>query len=174
MKIIIPNEVIERKIFLIRGHKVMLSNHLAQLYGVTTSALTQAVRRNIERFPKDFMFLLKREEILNLSQIVISSKLKHAPNVYAFTEQGVAMLSSVLHSKKAIHVNIAIMRAFVKLRKILSAHKGLMYKLEELERRIGKHDESIQNIFEAIRQLMEPPRLKDKVIEGFRAPKAGA
>ncbi len=149
----------------------MLSNHLAQLYGVTTSALTQAVRRNIERFPKDFMFLLRREEIMNLSQFVISSKLKHAPSVYAFTEQGVAMLSSVLRSKKAIHVNIAIMRAFVKLRKILSVHKGLMHKLGELERRIGKHDEAIQNIFEAIRQLMEPPRSKERLIEGFRASK---
>ena len=168
MKIIIPGEVIERKIFLIRGHKVMLSNHLAQLYGVTSSALTQAVRRNIERFPKDFMFLLKREEIWNLSQIVISSKLKHAPNVYAFTEQGVAMLSSVLRSKKAIHVNIAIMRAFVKLRKILSTNKGLLHKLKELELRIGKHDEAISNIFEAIRQLMAPPAIKEKIVEGFR------
>ena len=136
MKIIIPDEVIESKIFLIREHKVMLSNHLAQLYGVTTSALTQAVRRNIERFPDDFMFLLNHEEIMNLSQIVISSKLKHAPNVYVFTEQGVAMLSSVLRGKKAIHVNIAIMRSFVKLRKILSTHKGLIHKLEELERKI--------------------------------------
>jgi len=171
MPTLIPQEVIEQKIFMIREHKVMLSNHLAQLYGVTTSALTQAVRRNIERFPEDFMFLLNREEIMNLSQIVISSKLKHAPNVYAFTEQGVAMLSSVLCSKKAIHVNIAIMRAFVKLRKIISSHKELIHKLEELERRIGKHDEAIQGIFEAIRQLMEPPKLKEKVIEGFRIPK---
>ncbi len=171
MKIIIPDEVIERKIFLIRGHKVMLSNHLAQLYGVTTSALTQAVRRNIERFPEDFMFLLRRDEIMNLSQIVISSKLKHAPNVYAFTEQGVAMLSSVLRSKKAINVNIAIMRAFVKLRKILSAHKELIHKLEELERKVGKHDAAIQNIFEAIRQLMEPPKVEEKVVEGFRTQK---
>ncbi len=173
MKIIIPEEIIERKIFLIRGQKVMLSNHLAQLYGVTTSALTQAVRRNIERFPKDFMFLLKREEILNLSQIVISSKLKHAPNVYAFTEQGVAMLSSVLRSKKAIHVNIAIMRAFVKLRRILSVHKGLIPKLKELERRIGKHDEAIHNIFAAIRQLMDAPKSKERVVEGFRVNKPG-
>ncbi|MFA5286783.1 MAG: ORF6N domain-containing protein [Candidatus Omnitrophota bacterium] len=157
MKIIISDEVIERKIFMIRGHKVMLSNHLAQLYGVTTSALTQAVRRNIEKFPEDFMFLLSREKIMNLSQFVISPKLKHAPNVYAFTEQGVAMLSSILRSKKAIHVNIAIMRAFVKLHMILSTHKELMYKLEELERKIGKHDEAIKNIFEVIRQLMEPP-----------------
>jgi hypothetical protein len=173
MPTLIPQEVIEQKIFLIRGHKVMLSNHLAQLYGVTTSALTQAVRRNLERFPEDFMFLLNREEIMNLSQIVISSKVKHAPNVYAFTEQGVAMLSSVLHSKKAIPVNIAIMRAFVKLRQILSSHKELIHKLEELEHRVGKHDEAIQGIFEAIRQLMEPPRLKEKVVEGFRTHKAG-
>jgi len=174
MLTLIPQEIIERKIFLIRGHKVMLSNHLAQLYGVTTSALAQSVRRNAERFPKDFMFLLSREEIMNLSQSVISSKLKHAPNVYVFTEQGVAMLSSVLRSKKAIHVNIAIMRAFVKLRKILSSHKELIHKLEKLERRVGKHDEAIQGIFEAIRQLMEPPTLKERVVEGFRIPKIGS
>jgi len=171
MKIIIPNEVIERKIFLIHGHKVMLSNHLAQLYGITTSALTQAVRRNIERFPIDFMFLLNRKEIMNLSQFVISSNLKHAPNVYVFTEQGVAMLSSVLRGKKAIQVNIAIMRAFVKLRKILSTHKGLIHKLEELEQRIGKHDEAIQNVFEVIHQLMEPPKAEEKKITGFRMEK---
>jgi len=111
---------------------------------------------------------------MNLSQSVISSKLKHAPNVYVFTEQGVAMLSSVLRSKKAIHVNIAIMRAFVKLRKILSSHKELIHKLEKLERRVGKHDEAIQGIFEAIRQLMEPPTLKERVVEGFRIPKIGS
>ena len=124
---IMPQETIEQKIFLIRSQKVMLSSHLALLYGVNTSALIQAVRRNIERFPEDFMFTLTREEILNLSQFVISSKLKHAPNVYAFTEQGVAMLSSVLHSKRAIQVNIAIMHAFVKLRQILSTHKELAH-----------------------------------------------
>ena len=169
MKIIVSDEVIERKIFVIREHKVMLSNHLAQLYGVTTSALTQAVRRNIERFPEDFMFLLSREEIMNLSQFVISSKLKHAPNVYVFTEQGVAMLSSILRSKKSIHVNIAIMRAFVKLRMILSTHKELVHKLEALERKIGKHDETIQSIFEVIRRLMKPPCPKERIIEGFRS-----
>ncbi len=118
------------------------------------------------------MFLLRREEIMNLSQFVISSKLKHAPNVYAFTEQGVAMLSSVLRSKKAINVNIAIMRAFVKLRQILSSHKELIHKLGELERKFGKHDAAIQNIFEAIRQLMEPPKVKERVIEGFGSGKA--
>lgn len=166
MKELIPEEVIERKIFLLRGYKVMLSPHLAGLYGVTTSALIQAVRRNAERFPEDFMFLLTRQEILNLSQIVISSKLKHAPNVYAFTEQGVAMLSSALRSKKAIQVNIAIMRAFIKLRQILSTHKDLAHKLKELEQRIEKHDTDIKKIFEAIRQLMVIPD-KQRRITGF-------
>ncbi len=156
MRDLIPAEVIERKIFLFRGQKVMLSNHLAELYGVTTSALIQAVRRNIDRFPEDFMFALSREEIMNLSQIVISSKLKHAPNVYAFTEQGVAMLSSVLRSKRAVQVNIAVIRAFVKLRQILSTHKELGHKLEELEKKIEKHGEAIQSVFQAIRQLMAP------------------
>ncbi len=157
MKYLIPEEIVEHKIFLLRGQKVMLSSHLAQLYGAKTSALIQAVRRNIDRFPGDFMFLLSRKEIMNLSQFVISSKLKHAPNVYAFTEQGVAMLSSVLRSKRAIQVNIAIMRAFVKLRRILSNHKDLVHKLNELERKIEKHDVEIKDIFEAIRQLMITP-----------------
>lgn len=158
MKELIPEEVIERRIFILRGQKVMLSPHIAELYDVQTRALIQATKRNIERFPKDFMFALSREEIMNLSQTVISSKLKHSPNIYAFTEQGVAMLSSVLRSRRAIQVNIAIMRAFVKLRQILSAHKELAYKLEELERRITKHDVEIQGVFKAIRQLMAPPR----------------
>ena len=89
MRSVVPREAVERRIFLLRGQNVMLSTHLADLYGVTTSALSQAVKRNIDRFPRDFMFALSRQEIMNLSQIVISSKLKHAPNVYAFTEQGV-------------------------------------------------------------------------------------
>ncbi len=169
MKIIIPDEVIERKIFMIRGQKVMLDKDLAKLYGVGTKVLNQAVKRNIDRFPQDFMFSLTREEILRMSQIVTS--LKFSKNINVFTEQGVAMLSSVLRSKKAINVNIAIMRAFVKLRKILSAHKELIHKLEELERKVGKHDAAIQNIFEAIRQLMEPPKVKEKVVEGFRTQK---
>jgi len=105
---------------------------------------------------------------MNLSQFVISSKLKHAPNVYAFTEQGVAMLSSVLHSKRAIVVNIAIMRAFVKLRQIFSTHKELAYKLNELERKIERHDTDIKDIFEAIRQLMEPAEVPKRKI-GFHA-----
>ena len=169
MKELIPMEVVERKIFLIRGHKVMLSNHLAELYGATTSALMQAVKRNIERFPEDFMFSLRRDEIMNLSQFVISSKIKHAPSLYAFTEHGVAMLSSVLKSKRAVQVNIAIVRAFVKLRQILFGHKELVYKLEELERKYEKHDLAIKDIFEAIRQLMNVPRRPKRVIRGFAA-----
>ncbi len=167
MKIIVPDEVIERKIFVIRGQKVMLDKDLARLYGVETKVLNQAVKRNIDRFPQDFMFSLTREEIIRMSQSVTS--LKFSKNINVFTEQGVAMLSSVLRSKKAIHVNIAIMRAFVKLRMILSTHKELIYKLDELERKIGKHDEAIQSIFEVIRQLMKPPCPKERIIEGFRS-----
>lgn len=166
MKQIVPIELIEQKIFMIRGHKVMLDRDLANLYGVETRVLNQAVRRNIDRFPEDFMFSLTRQEILNLSQIVISSKIKHAPNVFAFTEQGVAMLSGVLKSKRAIQVNVQIMRAFVKLRQILSTHKELAYKLIELEKKIEKHDVEIQAIFEAIRQLMTPPKKPKRKI-GF-------
>jgi len=166
MKAIIPDLVIEHKIFMIRGQKVMLDKDLAKLYGVETKVLNQAVKRNNDRFPEDFMFSLTREEIMRMSQSVTS--LKYSKNINVFTEQGVAMLSSVLRSKKALHVNIAIMRAFVKLRKIISTNKELMRKLENLERRVGKHDEAINNIFEAIRQLMHPSRPGDKVIEGFR------
>lgn len=155
MKELIPEETIKRRIFLIRGQKVMLDKDLAQLYGIQTKVLNQAVKRNIDRFPQDFMFSLTREEIKRMSQFVTS--LKFYKNVNAFTEQGVAMLSSVLHSKRAVQVNIAIMRAFVKLRQILSNHKELAYKLKKLERKIEKHDEEIKDIFEAIRQLMNPP-----------------
>ena len=168
MKELVPEQVIEHKIFLIRGQKVMLSPHLANLYAVTTSALIQAVKRNIERFPEDFLFLLTREEIMNLSQFVMSSRFKHAPNVYAFTEQGVAMLSSVLRGKRAAQVNITIMRAFVKLRQILSTHKDLIHKLNEFEHKLEKHDADIGSIFEAIRQLMTPPPEKPRRIIGFK------
>jgi len=168
MKELIPEEVIEQKIFLLRGQKVMLHTHLAQLYAVTTSALIQAVKRNIERFPEDFMFVLTRQEILNLSQFVIGSKIKHAPNIYAFTEQGVAMLSSVLRSKRAIQANIAIMRIFAKLRQILSNNKELAVKIEALERKYAEHDEKIIAIFDAIKKLLEPPPQEKKRI-GFHA-----
>jgi hypothetical protein len=168
MKALVPVEAIERKIYLIRGEKVMLSSDLAQLYGVEPKVLIQAVKRNIERFPEDFMFQLTNQEFINLkSQIVTSSwgGIRRA-NPYAFTEQGVAMLSSVLRSKQAVHVNVAIMRAFVKLREILSINKELAHKLAQLERKIEKHDEDIRLIFDAIRQLMTPPEPKRRRI-GF-------
>jgi hypothetical protein len=161
---LIPQEVIEQKIFMIRGHKVMLDKDLAELYGVKTMVLNQAVKRNINRFPSDFRFNLSREDIKRISQIVIS--LKFSKSVSVFTEQGVAMLSSVLNSERAIQVNIAIMRAFVKLRQILSTHKELAHKLSELERKIEKYDADIQAIFEAIRQLMTPSEKPRRMI-GF-------
>ena len=168
MKELIPVEIIEKKIYLIRGHKVMLDRDLAELYGVETRVLNQALRRNLDRFPEDFMFALTREEIMNLSQIVISSRIKHAPNVFVFAEQGVAMLSGVLNSERAIQVNIAIMRTFVKLREMLSSNKELAHKLTLLENRIEKHDGEIKAIFNAIRQLMVPPETKSKKPIGFR------
>jgi hypothetical protein len=126
----------------------------------------QAVKRNIERFPKDFMFVLTRKEIMRISQIVIS--LKYSKSVYAFTEQGVAMLSGILSSKRAIHVNIVIMRTFVKLKQIIVTHRDLAYKLAELERKVEKHDENIHVIFEAIRKLMAPLPIKPKPQIGFK------
>ena len=156
---LIPQEVIEKEIFLIRGKKVMLDRDLAGLYGVTTGNLNKAVKRNVERFPEDFMFQLNKEEGDSLRFQFGSLKRGQHPKYlpYAFTEQGVAMLSSVLRSKKAIQVNIAIMRVFVRLKEIISTHKELAHKLDLLERKIEKHDEEIRGIFEAIRQLMAPP-----------------
>ena len=169
MEAIVPIEAIDRKIYLIRGHKVMLDRDLAELYDVETRVLNQAVRRNIDRFPPDFMFSLTREEIMRISQIVISSMpdktktLKFAKNVQVFTEHGVAMLSSVLNSPRAIQVNIQIMRAFAKLREIISANKDLSRRLDTLEK---KYDAQFKVIFDAIRQLMAPPEPKKKKI-GF-------
>ena len=164
----IPEEIIERRIFLIRNQKVMLDLHLAELYEVPTKALLQSVKRNIDRFPADFMFQLQDEEALNLrSQIVTSSWGGRRYLPYAFTEQGVAMLSSVLRSKGAIQVNIAIMRAFVKPREILGAHKELACKLEQLETKMEKHNKEIRAIFDAIRRLMIPPELPVKKRIGF-------
>ncbi|QQR80183.1 MAG: ORF6N domain-containing protein [Deltaproteobacteria bacterium] len=159
MNQMIPSEIIEKKIFLLRGLKVILSNDLAELYQVEPRALVQAVKRNIERFPADFMFQLTDEEFLNLkSQFVISSwgGLRRS-SPYAFTEQGIAMLSSVLKSQQAVLVNIEIIRTFVRLRQILSSHKDLARKFEELEKRVKGHDHHIQSLVEAIRQLMNPP-----------------
>jgi len=161
----IPVERIEKSIFLIRGLKVILDRDLAELYGVRTKALKQAVRRNAKRFPQDFMFELTKEEFENWrSQFVTSNRdkmgLRYRP--MAFTEQGVAMLSSVLNSERAIEVNIAIMRVFVRLREMMATHKELAFKLIELEERLEGHDEQIQNIFEAISQLMTPPARERK------------
>ena len=160
-------EAIERQILLIRGQKVMVSPHLAELYGVEPRALVQAVKRNLERFPEDFMFQLDSAEFSNLkSQIVISSwGGRRRANPYAFTEQGVAMLSSVLRSKRAVQVNIQIMRAFVHLREMIATHKDLARKLEALEK---KYDAQFKGVFDAIRQLMASPEPKEKKI-GFRA-----
>ena len=158
----ISHESIVRKIYLIRGKKVMLDRDLAELYQVETRVLNQAVRRNLDRFPADFMFTLTRDEIRNISQFVIS--LKHAPNVFAFTEQGVAMLSSVLNSKKAVHVNIEIIRAFTKLREYILSHKDLQKKIAELELR---YDEQFRNVFQAIKALEGPIKRKRKRFIGF-------
>jgi phage regulator Rha-like protein len=158
-------EVVEKKILLIRGQKVMLDFHLAELYGAETKALKRAVKRNRDRFPEDFCFELSTAEIKNLRYHFGTSSWggrRYTP--FAFTEQGVAMLSSVLNSKRAVQVNIEIMRAFVKLREILSTHKDLARKLEELEK---KYDERFRVVFEAIRELMRPPEKPRKQI-GFR------
>ncbi len=164
MNQIIPVETIQNHIFLIRGKKVMLNTHLADLYGIETRVLMQAVKRNADRFPSDFMFALTREEIQRISQIVTS--LKYSKVVYVFTEQGIAMLSSVLNSPRAIQINIAIMRTFVKIREILSTHKDLVKKLEDLERKYESHDKQIKAVFDAIRQLMTVPE-KSKYQVGF-------
>jgi len=165
MKAVIPLEVIERRILLIRGQKVMLDRDLAYLYGVTTKVLNQAVKRHIDRFPEDFMFQLTMEEAKTWwtevtggglrSQIVTLKRgghIKYRP--YAFTEHGILMLSSVLNSDRAIKVNIEIMRAFVRLRQILASNKEVAKRLDELEK---KYDAQFKVVFDAIRQLMAPP-----------------
>ena len=157
-KQIIPIDRIAHRIRHLRGEKVLLDYDLAALYGIETRALKQAVRRNLNRFPPDFMFELSGEEIeAVVSQFVIPNRRKFGgAKPMAFTEQGVAMLSSVLNTRRAVMVNIAIMRAFVKLRVMLETNRELAKKFSELERRVGKHDEEIAAILEAIRQLMAP------------------
>ena len=169
MNAIIPIDVIQQKIYLMRGQKVMLSTDLAVLYNVETKVLIQAVKRNIDKFPSDFMFQLSDTEFNNLkSQIVTSSwgGIRRA-NPYAFTEQGVAMLSCILRSKRAIKVNIEIMRTFVKLRVMITSNATLSRKVKALEK---KYDEQFRVVFEAIRQLMAPPEKKRARI-GFKREK---
>ena len=172
MSTVLPHERIEQTILLIRGHRVMLDADLAKLYGVTTFNLNKAVKRNPDRFPEDFMFQLSVQEAASLTfQTGISKPSgrggrRYAP--YVFTEQGVAMLSSVLRSKWAIQVNITIMRTFVKLRELAASHRSLATKLVQLERKVGGHDGQIRALFDAIRQLMGLPTPKSRRI-GFKA-----
>ena len=164
---IIPQESIEGKIFTVRGKRGMLDRDLADLYSVTTGNLNKAVSRNIERFPEDFMFQLTKEEFKNLIFHFGTSSwggTRKLPR--AFTEQGVAMLSSVLKSKRAIQVNIQIMRAFIKLKEMLATHKDLKLKIEEMEK---KYDYQFKIVFDAIKQLLEPPE-EPKGKMGFQKP----
>ena len=160
-------EVIATKIFEVRGKKVMLDSDLARLYGVSTKRLNEQVKRNRQRFPDDFMHHLTQQEVTILRSQFATSRWggsRYSP--YVFSQEGVAMLSSVLSSRRAIQVNIQIMRAFVKLKELLLTHKDLALKLEQLEMQYADHDYKIQKIFEAIRQLMLPPEESKKVI-GF-------
>ncbi len=153
---VVPRERIESRIFLLRGEKVMLSSDLARLYQVAPRVLVQAIKRNYDRFPDDFMFQLTEKEFQNLkSQLVTSSwgGIRRA-TPYAFTEQGVAMLSSVLKSKRAVKVNVEIMRAFVRLRRMIATHEDLARKLAALEK---KNDAQFKVVFDALRELMKPP-----------------
>jgi ORF6N domain-containing protein len=174
-KEIIPIERVVQSIRWIRGQKLLLDSDLAALYGVTTGNLNKAVSRNRDRFPLDFMFQVSAEEAEDLIFQIGRSKgrggRRHRP--YAFTEQGIAMLSSVLNSDRAIRVNIAIMRAFVKLRQMLETNRKLARKFSELERRVGKHDQEIAAILVAIRQLMTPPEKPPREIGFHVREKAG-
>ena len=174
----VTEPLIESKIYLIRGQKVMLDVDLAEMYGVLTKALKQAVRRNIDRFPEDFMFELTKEDVetlLNLqiqtpsrSQFVTLNRgqnIKYLP--FAFTEHGVLMLSSVLRSEQAVQVNIQIMRVYSKMKELLMLHKDILIKLEQLEKNTDKHDEQIQLIFSYIKKLIEQPKTKTERI-GFK------
>jgi len=167
-KLAIPDEIITSKIYFIRDKKVMLDEDLAELYGVTTGNLNKAVKRNISRFPGDFMFQLAKEEFDNLIfQIGTSSWGGRRKLPYAFTEQGVAMLSGVLNSERAIKVNIQIMRVFTRVREMLETHKEILKKLEYLERKDIEQDDKIMLIFEYLKQLEQ---IKQKELEGRKVP----
>jgi hypothetical protein len=165
----VPVELIERRIYLIRGHKVILDADLAELYEIGTKVFNQAIKRNFGRFPADFMFRLTSVEADSLRSQIVTSNVgrggrRYLP--YAFTEQGVAMLSSVLNSERAVQVNIAIVRAFVRLRELLSTHKDVAHKLEEIERTQETHGAHISAIWDAIQELIEPPSKPRRMI-GF-------
>lgn len=168
----ITDDLILTKIYIIRGQKVMIDKDLAELYNVETRVFNQAVRRNNLRFPEDFCFQLTKDEYESLrSQIVIleTGRGKHSKFLpYAFTEQGVAMLSSILNSDLAIKVNIQIIRIFTRMREMLSTHKDILLKLEEIEKKVNAHDQEIQVIFEYLKQLLNPPNPPRRRI-GFNA-----
>jgi hypothetical protein len=169
---LVPVEIIERKIYLSRGCKVMLDSDLAELYQVPTKVLNQAVRRNFDRFPSDFMFQLNEEELEGLRSQIVTSKVgrggrRYIP--YAFTEHGVAMLSSVLSSKRAIALNILIIRAFVRLREYLATHMDLARRLEDIERTQHEHGANIEQIYGYIQRLLEPAPESSKRRIGFKA-----
>jgi hypothetical protein len=159
--VIIPDEIVLNKIYLVRGQKVMLDMDLAQLYAVETKRLKEAVRRNPSRFPPDFMFELSAKEWASLrTQIATleTGRGKHTKYIpFAFTEQGVAMLSSVLNSETAITVNIQIIRVFTKMREMLLTHKDILLQLEKIEKKLAGHDEDITLIFQYLKQLLNPP-----------------
>jgi ORF6N domain-containing protein len=175
--VFVPIEIIQSKIYFIRGKKVMLDRDLAGLYGVMTKRLNEQVKRNDERFPADFMFQLTEEELENWkSQFATSNRTKMGlrKRPLAFTEQGVAMLSSVLHSKRAIQVNIQIMRTFVKMKEMISMHADMYKRFNRIEVKLLKYDKDIVRIFDVIKQIMELPvtlKRKPKAI-GFKPPKA--
>ena len=164
MSKLVNYEIIENRIFLIRNQKVMIDRDLAGLYGVQTKYLNRQVKRNNERFPDEFMFQLTSQEKEGLVTICHRFRtMKHSSSLpYAFTEHGVAMLASVLKSNTAVKISILIVKAFIKLREVISTHKELIHKLQDLERKVSRHDEEIKLIFEAIRQLMAPPLEKPK------------
>ena len=166
---LVTHEAIARKILLLRGKKVMLDRDLAALYAVATGNLNKAVKRNINRFPVDFMFQLSKDEYDSLRfQIGILKRGRHSKYLpFAFTQEGVAMLSSVLNSERAITVNSQIMRAFVRLREMLSTHADLKQKIEQLEKKYEAHDYHFKIVFEAIKQLLEPAKKKPKKKIGF-------
>ena len=170
MNDVVVQEAVEQKIYLIRGRRAMLDEDLSKLYGVSTKRLNEQVKRNAKRFPPDFMFPLKKQEVVNLRSQIATSRWGGRRYIFnAFTEQGIAMLSSVLNSERAIQVNIIIMRVFVKLRELVATHKEILNKLNELETKVGKHDEQIAAIFQVIRQLVEPQPQKPKRRMGFHS-----
>lgn len=171
----IPDEIIMDKIYFIRGHKIMLDRDLAELYGVETKRLKEAVRRNISRFPEDFMFEMDKEEFENWRTQFASSKkefkgLRYAP--FCFSEQGVTMLSCVLNSERAIAVNIQIIRIFHRMREMISTHKDILLKLEQLENKVSNHGEDIRLIFDYLKQLLSPVSEPRDMI-GFKVHKGG-